>query len=1058
MSRGIKRMISAAASVAMLSLYSMPCVYTAGFFREDNTISSVFVLAPQKYVNTSLTAESPVLEREVFASDEWRSGSKSDAQALPSSFDLRKTGGAASIKNQAIYSTCWTFSAASGAETSLIGAVPDIDISEMHSALYANYIPDGNKISYDELEELLDMGGNTGKVLSMWSQWHGPVSDEKMPYDVDKITNMSGNELKMLMNSADYHMKNAYVFDRSDERSDMDDVNAQIKELVYSGHSVCASIYYQRDYYNRIYNTLCTDRSKSRANHSVSIIGWDDDYPAENFVFEPSGSGAWLVKNSWGTSYGEDGCFWLSYYDSALCDMTAFDITDNDDHDHNLYYDHSCSYSAYSASDSEAAVPSYMANVYKAENDMDITALATYIINPDTDYEVTVYTGLTDPADPSSGTPSDVTKGSYSLTGYFTIDLDEPVTVAEDEYFSVVVKLSCENSNYVLAAEETLSGYDSENDREYGVLDEISYDNIVKYSGSGQSFYSADGESWSDTTAESYILTDDEKQECLERIRDVLFDDIREDEEDELKAAEAAYEMYRERFEASDIKDVIGNNVLKVFGDTAGKVRFSHISGEVKSGEGVTLSADNGAEILCSVNGGDYEPYTGAIRITDDTVVSATTDRLNFYEKAYRPAKAQFNSILYRESYNGGIDALAAERISESSYLIELPEEYSEISLYAFTGADIAENEYNVSNSSFSDSISCGYGETKLLFHLSEAGKLDNDVEVTIFRKSVSIDLEDETISYMFGVTVYAPDGSELPDGSDVGQYAGQTLNGVNPDGEFTVKVPERAQLPELTIDYDNEVLGFIPNELAELLQYSVPGTFFVSADDRLVDGNKVSSGMAMNKAFRVIPGEELTLRTVAGNGLFAGDQVTYKIPEAPAAPAELPEMSWDPDTGLYSLTDPFKYEVHIVSEEQNDAADALRGPYTDREFDDVLMRRTGAADTETAYKWYSSERIGSSGLEAGKEYLIRYSAGNSAFASGYTEMRLNDKGDANENGIIEATDATMVLRHCAMIASGEEGIIADDAVSFVDMDGNGIITAVDASFILKLYADKQLN
>ena len=36
-------------------------------------------------------------------------------------------------------------------------------------------------------------------------------------------------------------------------------------------------------------------------NRAVTIIGWDDDYPASNFPggLQPPENGAWLIKNSW---------------------------------------------------------------------------------------------------------------------------------------------------------------------------------------------------------------------------------------------------------------------------------------------------------------------------------------------------------------------------------------------------------------------------------------------------------------------------------------------------------------------------------------------------------------------------------------------------------------------------------------------------------------------------------------------------------------------------------------------------------------------------------------
>ncbi len=44
----------------------------------------------------------------------------------------------------------------------------------------------------------------------------------------------------------------------------------------------------------------------------------DDGYPRENFNMEVNGDGAFICMNSWGDDFGDDGYFYVSYYDSNI--------------------------------------------------------------------------------------------------------------------------------------------------------------------------------------------------------------------------------------------------------------------------------------------------------------------------------------------------------------------------------------------------------------------------------------------------------------------------------------------------------------------------------------------------------------------------------------------------------------------------------------------------------------------------------------------------------------------------------------------------------------------
>ncbi len=347
------------------------------------------------------------------------------ASIFPVSYDLREKDRVGVIKNQGSTGTCWAFAALSALESALLPEEA-LEFSPDHMSMSNSFKVDTND------------GGEYTMGVAYLVSWQGPVYEKDDPFGDGKTE--SGL-------SAVKHVQEVQMMEGKDYE--------KIKEAVFQYGGVQTSLYSAlrnssspSSFYNREKNAYCYIGTE-KPNHEVVIIGWDDNYPKENFPINVEGDGAFICQNSWGDEFGENGVFYVSYYDTNIGShnvvYTKVEETDNYD---KIYQSDLCGWVGQIGFNKSSV---YGANVYTAESEEALSAVGFYATGKNTEYRVYV---VRDFENTDSFEKKElIAEGSLKNAGYYTIPIGQEVLLEPGEQYAVVLYLDTPEAVHPMAIE-----------------------------------------------------------------------------------------------------------------------------------------------------------------------------------------------------------------------------------------------------------------------------------------------------------------------------------------------------------------------------------------------------------------------------------------------------------------------------------------------------------------------------------------------------------------------------------------------------------------------------
>lgn len=342
---------------------------------------------------------------------------------FPMTYDLRTLGYVTSVKDQVVSGPCWAFASIGSMESNwLINAYGTFDLSERNMATCHGF------------DNTICQGGNNSMASAYLTRRDGPISENDDPYP--------GINCSASCNTG--FIPVAYV---SDSRFLPGD-STTIKQAIIDFGAVASNMYYDNSYFNSSDNTYYYNGS-SFTNHGVLVVGWDDT------KVTAGGTGAWIIKNSWGTSFGENGYFYVSYNDSRLLSSNiVYPVRNNYEANGYVYYYDKFGRTTNTGYGTNTA---YGLVKFTAPVNHELTKIGTYASAANAVLDIEIYDDFNGTA--LSNLLGTIPQQSCTYPGFYTFDLSNPIIIGSGNDFYVKIEYYTPSYTFPIPMENAQPGY-----------------------------------------------------------------------------------------------------------------------------------------------------------------------------------------------------------------------------------------------------------------------------------------------------------------------------------------------------------------------------------------------------------------------------------------------------------------------------------------------------------------------------------------------------------------------------------------------------------------------